>query len=738
MNLEKELSTSLELMDMGIDAELHRGDDGTVSVRPRQARMGATGFDLQVPLRQEMSQAEPQAPGQAMEELPAVVGGLAAGATSATVGLPGDIAALAAGAYNAIFPEGDEGRLEAFTNTLTEISDKYGSGAVKGFIQQQAEDAGLSDVQMQVLDEAMMVGEFGGIGGVAKAAVTKGPQILSKVGDVIEGAGDAAKVRMADADGSFTVGMGVDPDPAIAAAGDAVKAARAKKNIFVGSPKGIDTKSKLNTLRRNVEKLAVEGADARFWYERSGKAILDAVGGDKEEAEKIIQIVAITSAGTPVKANFDFALQAYAQHKAGQKIMTGRFPTAMSKRIEQVLGGQDWEGRKTNNFYVNLMRVVDPQKVQGVTTDLWMMRSFGFDTDNPTDAQYSFVERETNRIADRLDWEPQQAQAAIWVAQKAKEEGTDIGTSKFDYSDALDQNLAQISWESIPGRTSSHMLEMFDAPYEVQQEYHVAVSKAFQDDDGFDLVARRLGIPTPGDFEAPGFFEGKVSPGTQSELIAPKQYKVDRKIEPAAIELIEAYAAVRGVLMKQDGVGYHRPFFQTTKAAGNGVEVRIGRAFSEAETKRLAALLQQEAGFEIAPIGASNGVRIINFDPDLDNKNFQKIAKDAIDKLELDDDADLKAVLFASQNGYLGNDWSKFTNGEEYISNIGDKGRPDIQRKVQDIVNEIQPRIDEIDSQFSEQHGFTRNEQINIKYKSAPRNVTSSAPTEQAESVANE
>ena len=226
MNLEKELSTSLELMDMGIDAELHRGDDGTVSVRPRQARMGATGFDLQVPLRQEMSQAEPQAPGQAMEELPAVVGGLAAGATSATVGLPGDIAALAAGAYNAIFPEGDEGRLEAFTNTLTEISDKYGSGAVKGFIQQQAEDAGLSDVQMQALDEAMMVGEFGGIGGVAKAAVTKGPQILSKVGDVIEGAGDAAKARMADADGSVTLGMNIDPDPAIAAAGDAVKAMR--------------------------------------------------------------------------------------------------------------------------------------------------------------------------------------------------------------------------------------------------------------------------------------------------------------------------------------------------------------------------------------------------------------------------------------------------------------------------------------------------------------------------------
>ena len=724
-DLEAELMNSYSLMDSGGNIELFRGEDGSVTMRPNPMPY----------LRSPMRQAEPQGLEQTVEELPAVVGGLAGGATAATVGLPGDIAGLAAGAYKALFPDEGEGRLEAFTNTLSDISDKYGSGAVKGYLRDQAEQVGASDVQMEALEEAMTVGEFGGVGGLAKGAVTKGPQILSKAGDVIEGAGEGAKARMAE--GGVTLGAGVDPDPLIAAAGDAVKKARAKKNIFVGAPKGIDTRSKLNTLRRNVEKLAIEGADARFWYERSGKAILDAVGGDKAEAEKIAQIVAITSAGTPVKANFDFALQAYAQHKAGQPILTGRFPTAMSKRIEQVLGGQDWEGRKTNNFYVNLMRVVDPQKVQGVTTDLWMMRSFGFDTDNPTDAQYTFVERETNRIADRLEWEPQQAQAAIWVAQKAKEEGTDIATSKFDYSDALDQNLAQISWESIPGRTSSHMLEMFDAPYEVQQEYHVAVSKAFQDEDGFDLVARRLGIPTPGDFEAPGYFEGKVSPGTQSELVAPKQYKVDRKVEPAAIELIEAYAAVRGVLMKQDGVGYHRPFYQTTKAAGNGIEVRVGRAFSEAETKRLADLLKQEAGFEIAPIGASGGVRIINFDPDFDNKEFQRIAKGAIDKLELDDDADMSAVLFASQNGLLENNWSASKNGEEYISALGAKGRSDLQRKVQDIINEVQPRIDEIDSDFSERYGFTRNEQINSSFRKTEEQVTPPQMSEQAEGINN-
>ena len=733
MNLEKEIGNSLEFMTNGGTSEIHRSEDGTIVARPTPVRMGATGMDLQPPIRRPLSQAEPQTLEQTKRDIVPTLVGLPAGATAATLGTLQDIAGLIYGGAKAMGAEEGQ-KMQTFLDTAGEISDKYGSGAVKGYVRQKAEEAGLDDDQLKVLDEAMMAGEFGGIGGMAKAAVTKGPQMLSKAGDMVEGAGDAAKARMAE--GGVTLTSGVDPDPLIAAAGDAVKKARAKKNIFVGAPKDINTRSKLNTLRRNVERLAVEGADARFWYERSGKAILDAVGGDKDEAEKIAQIVAITSSSTPVKANFDFALQAYAQHKMGQPIMTGRFPTAMSKRIEQVLSGQDWEGRKTNNFYVNLMRVVDPQKVQGVTTDLWMMRSFGFNTENPTDAQYSFVERETNRIAERLGWEPQQAQAAIWVAQKAKEEGTDIATSKFDYSDALRQNLAQISWESIPGRTSSHMLEMFDAPYEVQQEYHVSISKAFQDDDGFDLVARRLGIPTPGDFEAPGFFEGKVSPGTQSELAAPKQYKVDRKVEPAAIDLIEAYAVARGVLMKQDGVGYHRPFYQTTKAAANGIEVRIGRAFSENETKRFAELLQEEAGFEIAPIGASNGVRVINFDPDFDNKKFQKIAKSAIDKLELDDDADLDAVLFASQNGYLGNDWSVSKNGEEYISALSGKGRPDLQRKVQDIINEIQPRIDEIDNDFSERYGFTRNDQINEGFRQPTKNV--SADTQPNQSGAND
>ena len=127
---------------------------------------------------------------------------------------------------------------------------------------------------------------------------------------------------------------------------------------------------------------------------------------------------------------------------------------------------------------------------------------------------------------------------------------------------ATQLGLAQISWASIPGKTPKHMADIFYAPYNFLAESHQAISSVFLDKDGRDYIAKRLGLLSPKDFEAPGFFEGKVSPGTQTEISSPKKYKADKElfIEASTEELINAYAAIRGILMKQDGVGWHRPF----------------------------------------------------------------------------------------------------------------------------------------------------------------------------------
>ena len=637
------------------------------------------------------------------------------------------------------------------------ITNPYAIAAIEGggytglydyFTQEIAVEA---DMQDQI--DKGQVALSTGIGAVAGPAVVRAGEEVVKgvkkaapvIRDLFDEAGQAADARIAEreADTGVTLTAGSDPTPAIDAALSYAGRKARKSGQLVGAPPEIKSQQALNKLRRNLEAATAEGEPGRFWYERSGKAILDALGGNKDDADKLAQAIAITSSATGVKTNFDFALQAFLQHKAGKPINTGRFPASMSKRIQKVFDGEDWDGRKTNNFYVNLMREIDPSKVQGVTTDMWMMRAFGFKNPDgtdysgtPTDAQYTFVEEETKRIAGQLGWEPQQVQAAIWVADKARKEGIDVNAAAFDYSDALLNNKAQISWESIPGRTGNHMPEMFDAPYEVQQEYHVAVSKAFLDENGNDFVAKELGIPTPGDFEAPGYFEGKVSPGTQTELAIPREYGGPKygSVEPAALELMEAYAAIRGVAMKQDGVGFHRPFYNPKKADANGVELRIGRKFSEGETQRLAKILADASGHgEYNPIATRDGVRLINFDYlEFDNKEFTKLVQNAIDSLDLDDDLTIDPVLFNSQNGYVGNDWSANKNGEEYLNALRGTGRPDLQRKVRSILSRLQTRIDEIDTDFSERYGFTRNTDLNQEFRG--QTVTEANATE---SVAN-
>ena len=421
---------------------------------------------------------------------------------------------------------------------------------------------------------------------------------------------------------------------------------------YVGAPKGIDSPQKLTALRRKIKNLAQEGGIGRFWYERSGKQILEAVGGDVQEADKIIQAIAVTSPGTPVKSNFDYAMQAYSQWKNGQPISTGRFPVAMSKKLKEIFSGKDWDGRKTDDFYNNLMVYIDRDRAGPVTGDIWMLRAFGFAKANemPSPKQYEFITKETQKIAEDLGWEPQQVQAAIWVNMKARSENPgvkkiteeisekqgwltyktnkkgkkervvldkvkhmqnwikqslkytpnvdDINKAKFDYADALDANKGQVSWESIPGRTSTHMPEMFTAPYAQQAEYHVAVSKAFLDDDGTDIIAKEIGILSPNDFEAPGYWEGKLSPGTQTAVVLPQMYKgpKTKQLEPAAVELVNAYSAIRGILLKQDAMGWHRPFYKQRAKDSNGIEINIGRNITETETDTLAKLVAEEAG----------------------------------------------------------------------------------------------------------------------------------------------
>ena len=117
----------------------------------------------------------------------------------------------------------------------------------------------------------------------------------------------------------------------------------------------------------------------------------------------------------------------------------------------------DWQGRKTSNFYTNIMASIDPSLKQSVTSDLWMARAFGFASDEVRDVKYDFIESVINKISDEKGWKPHQTQAAVWIAAKSNLQGTNVETAAKDFADFLDDNLAQISWESVPSTSRSHL-----------------------------------------------------------------------------------------------------------------------------------------------------------------------------------------------------------------------------------------------------------------------------------------
>jgi hypothetical protein len=246
--LEQEFDNIRKYASKGRQIEAVKQEDGTFTAQ--KVRMGATGLDLEPPIQTPLQTGEPQTKEQTAKEF---VPALAGAATGPAVGAAEVVdlgLGLVKGAYKAAFPDADEGRFESFMQTLgDQFESGYGEGA-RSMILDIGRRAGYDEEQLKVMDEGITAGSFFGYGGAVKAA----PKVASAIGDAVEGAGDAAKARMADADGSVTLTSGVDPDPAIAALGDAVKAARAKYEASPNDPNA--RRTYLEARRQRDDKIA--------------------------------------------------------------------------------------------------------------------------------------------------------------------------------------------------------------------------------------------------------------------------------------------------------------------------------------------------------------------------------------------------------------------------------------------------------------------------------------------------
>ena len=487
-----------------------------------------------------------------------------------------------------------------------------------------------------------------------------------------------------------------------------------------GLPKRIKTEADLKKLKIDLEKMATKGEVGKLWYEKSGQKILKMFNNDTVEAEKFVKLIALYSPNSAPKQNTAAALKAWYQFKRGTKIKAGMHKLDL-KAHDLLYNNKDFAGYKSNNFYTNLMKVIDPSITQKITTDRWMLRAFGHTTTgNPTKPQLKFIEKTINDIAKKLNWEPEQVQAAIWNTVRS---GGDVQkilkTSIDDFATAVDNNLGQISWETAPGKITNHFSEYHTASSIIQNEYHVALSKALTDESGTDIIAKRLGLVTPGQFDALGVYTNKAgkiefNPSTQTIFVAPKktgtaQLKVisgfDNKgaLTVDATNTINAYAFIKGKLLHQEAVAWHRPTFNVQKGLANGMEVSI--KLDKNQFKTLVAALDNEfaefKGF-IVPIGTEDGFRIINNPKEtgISIPAFQKRALKVLNNV-----LDLQPSninLFNTQTGYI------ITNGSDTqtIESIA-KGSQDLQILIQDILSELQPSVDKVYAKFANKYQWT-------------------------------
>ena len=528
-----------------------------------------------------------------------------------------------------------------------------------------------------------------------------------------------------------------------------------REGKYVGAPPRFNTARTIGRLRAQLKALALEGESGRFWYEESSEAILDFTGGNVDDADLMAKLLAIYSPQARVDSNTTLALRAYYQIKAG-------VPVSVKTEVQDVKAQaaadgaplREWMGEKTNNFYLNLMTRIAPDRVrelQGATIDMWMMRAFQYPTDAPSATQYRFAEIETNRLARELGWEPQQVQAAIWVAMKARTEnpgvkkqteaasiaagdmkyvgntrvfaGKDAETrhamrwaeyalahtptaedaqqAGFHFGDGLRANGGQLSWEATPSKDVS-LLSWVHSNMEAKNALQARMADAIG-----DRILREFDVLAEAAVFGYGGWQGAVSPSSQEQLAIASQYRAveGKKTEkpgahPVSAERISAVARVYGLLLKQDGVAWHRPFYSDTQAASNGVHLDFGRPLTPDETQELYDLVTsaimakgvaEDVARQVAPIPHETGVRFLNFGQLEKNPDLFKIAFAAAEKLSVD--ANFTALRFRSDGDLVENNWKEDRNGEGYRRRILDAGFGD---QLGRLEAELGPAIEDV------------------------------------------
>lgn len=501
------------------------------------------------------------------------------------------------------------------------------------------------------------------------------------------------------------------------AAGDLVK--RDAGGRIVGGF-GADHLNAVNATVRRMATLAKEGKVGRPWYQASAKALLAVSNGDARMADRLAQLLAITSAGTEVKANFTMFEKAVDQYARGEpiKVATGD----KNKMIEDLLyHGIVPSTVKVDDFYRNLSSAITGRPVTRAVTDRWQFRIGKGDrsVDAGTAQQYEHTARLTEETAKRLGWPIDETQAAMWVALKARSKFDDMKKSVREsaaskYKGVSDKELRAIALEhGMTSYASEIERRNWAPPAGVQfpstdelQAAHQTLTAEVKPSTKTAIGQRAAKLGREGliDFQKGGLaIVGGVENYLQAFGLKPTQYTFrtgggayDGGIAPNMIASINADKATvdrvaRGwmYVFQQDAV----PYFRADKrllndaAATRGVFVTVSN-YAPGREKAFYKHLQDTVHPGIGYTRDGDTFLILNFHGQEVNEFLEKL--DAALASPGSPLTVTKAVHYGAESEYPSHDPSNEADREALLDQASSGGSPDLQARLRGWANSFE------------------------------------------------
>lgn len=205
--LEREILKVLDANNFGLSVYAKPGADGISRAEIMESMptsIGAAGELAAEEVARTMDLSREEQEAEMRAQVPGIKG-MATGAAVATATTIPDIIGLGYGGVKALLAkEGEKG--QAFLDGLSSISGTVGSEKAGKIYAEYVGDLDATDEEKAAMMVGYQAGEFGGIPGLAGAyqLVKKG---VKAAPDIIEGAGEGAKARIAE--GGVTLGAGV-------------------------------------------------------------------------------------------------------------------------------------------------------------------------------------------------------------------------------------------------------------------------------------------------------------------------------------------------------------------------------------------------------------------------------------------------------------------------------------------------------------------------------------------------